>query len=138
VNRRKSDHEDAAMADEIMRAIAECEDQSMKAVLLIIHSGFGRLSMKIDAVLQDESAIKSIVLNGHTATFHDDMDWLHNFRTNRPNGKCPFVLKAEAEALAAANSKRKISENIMEKLIVATITALLTMLGIGMHQTGFF
>lgn len=119
-NRRGGDD----ITEDIMQAIAETADPNMKAILLIVHSGFGKLSAKIDAVLNDEATIKNIVLNGHSATFSDDMTWLHNFRMSRPGGKCPFVVKAEAEEALAQSSKRKILETISAHALTAAATLL--------------
>jgi len=128
-NRRKTDTHDDITAL-IMAAISEATDSNMRAVLLIVHSGFGQLSTKIDAVLQDESTIKNIVLNGHTPYFHEDMTWLHEFkRTHRGSeGKCSFVLKKEAEEAEAQKSRRVISERLIERALWAIAVVIITAL----------
>ena len=130
-NRRDSDE----LTEDIMNAIAGCDDPNMKAVLLIVHNGFAKLSSKIDAVLSDEETIKNIVLNGHSATFSDDMTWLHSFRMSRPNGKCPYVVRMEAAEELVNRSKRKVFESVAAHAITAITSILAAWLVTGMYMS---
>jgi hypothetical protein len=133
--RRKTDSDDDITA-QIMTAISQTTDPNMRAVLLIIHSGFGQLSAKIDAVLQDENTIKNIVLNGHSTYFHDDMTWLHEFRkTRHAEGKCPYVVRKELEDAEAAKSRRTISERLIERVIWGVAVVLTALLSAGALKT---
>lgn len=77
MTQRKTDEaSDEAVRAKIMMAIQECEDKSMKVVLLMMLEILDSISRKIDAVMRDEESIRELVLNGDSATHaQDHRDW---------------------------------------------------------------
>jgi hypothetical protein len=63
---------DEALREQIMAAIGECKDDSLRAVLLLMLAVLDSIGRKIDAVMRDEKTIKEMVLNGDSASHHDD------------------------------------------------------------------
>jgi hypothetical protein len=63
---------DEALREQIMQAIGECKDDSLRDVLLLMLSVLDSIGRKIDAVMRDEKAIREMVLNGDSASHHDD------------------------------------------------------------------
>lgn len=110
--------------DQIMQAIADCKDEDLRAVLIIIHSGFSQLNSKIDAVLKNEDKIKRIALNG-SYDHHDEdhHDW-RAFKLTHPEGKCAYVRQLEREAEADSNSKRSVFESVAAHFLTAGLTLL--------------
>jgi hypothetical protein len=110
--------------DQIMQAIADCKDEDLRAVLIIIHSGFSQLNSKIDAVLKNEDQIKRIALNGSYDHHDEDHREWREFKKTHPNGKCAYVMKMEKEAEAASNSKRSVFESVAAHFLIAGLTLL--------------
>lgn len=77
MTQRKTDETaDEAVRAKIMMAIQECDDKSMKVVLLMMLEILDSISRKIDAVMRDEESIRELVLNGDSATHaQDHRDW---------------------------------------------------------------
>jgi len=72
-NRRRMDSE---ANSRIMEAIAQATDESQRIMLLLLLE----ISNKIDAVLNDESVLRQIVLNGHSETHHEDHRFIATLR----------------------------------------------------------
>lgn len=130
MNRRQSDHESNTKAA-ILKAISDCGDDNMRAILLLMLAVLEEIGSKIDAVMSDEKAIREIVLNGHTAVHDDDHEWIAQFRDTRPAGKCSYVLRMEQAEETAARSKRKVGEEVVSKVLVSALSILATLLLMG-------
>jgi hypothetical protein len=94
------------------------------------------ISHKLDKVLSDEAKIKHIVLNGHSDAHDAHHKWVDEqiakkvehtesldfIKARRNNGGlCEFAKRKVEEEKALNASKRKISEGIVEKILVAVL-----------------
>jgi len=130
------DSEDTDLKKDMLEALATIEDPGQRIVLMLLMRSIDNISHKLDKVLSDEAKIKHIVLNGHSEA-HDahhkwvedqlaktvehtqSLDFIKDRRSN--GGLCEFAKrKVEEERLLNA-SKRKISEGIVEKILVAIL-----------------
>ena len=119
----------------ILKAIADCKDDNMRAVLLLMLAVLEEIGSKIDSVMSDEKTIREMVLNGHSGIHDNDHEWIAQFRESRPGGKCAFVLRKEREEAEAAASKRKISEEVVSKILIAVLSVLGTLMVAGMLKS---
>jgi hypothetical protein len=134
MNRRKYDVT-IDTTDQIMQAIADCKDEDLRAVLIIIHSGFSQLNVKIDAVLKNEDQIKRIALNGSYDHHDEDHKEWREFRKTRPDGKCSYVVRMEKEEETLNNSKRSVFQTVIAHFLTATITLLGSALLAGIYMS---
>jgi len=134
MNRRKTDMTESAKPA-IIKAIADCKDDNMRAVLLLMLAVLEEIGAKIDMVMSDEKTIREMVLNGHSAVHDDDHVWIAQYRESRPGGKCAYVLRKEREEAEAAGSRRKISEEVISKILIAVFSILGTLMFAGMLKS---
>lgn len=116
--------------DRIVQAIAACQDDGLRAVLLLLLAVLEEIGSKIDTVMHDEKALREIVLNGHTSTHEADHDWISSFRAhaNEYPEDHAWIRMRRAEEEAAKQSKRKVGENVMSHIIVAVLSVAFTAL----------
>jgi hypothetical protein len=147
-NRRSSDREeDTHLKKDMLDALASIEDPGQRIVLMLLLRSMDNISSKLDRVLSDEAKIKHIVLNGH-AEKHDEH---HKFledqilksqsvvnavtfvkKREELGGYCDYAAKMliteenlkkqrlESEKVIK-ESRRKVLENITEKILWAVI-----------------
>lgn len=108
----------------IIQAIADCKDDAMRSVLLIMLAVLEEIGSKIDAVMHDEQALREIVLNGHTATHGADHDWIAKFRGQAheyPDDHA-WIARKRAEEEDDKRSKRRVGEDVISHIIVAGLS----------------
>jgi hypothetical protein len=130
------DSEDTDLKKDMLEALATIEDPGQRIVLMLLMRSMDNISHKLDKVLSDEAKIKHIVLNGHseahdahhkwvelqlekTAEHTQSLDFIKDRRIN--GGLCEFAKRKVEEERALNASKRKISEGIVEKILVAIL-----------------
>ena len=135
---------------QIMKAIADCKNDDLRAVLVLFHGGFQALGEKIDNVLKNEDAIKQIALNGHTDTHSQDHDWIkvyrrHSDRFVRDHEQLSRLDFAKLEKISAwaedqmqyqqaiANSRRRVGEGVAINILTSLVSILGTILAIGAY-----
>lgn len=102
---------------EILAAIAKTDDSNMKSVLLLMLGVFENIGGKLDNLMRNEDAMRSMVLNGHAPVHHDHHQWIEK--------KIKEEDAAEKEAFSA---KTKMRYSIIERVIWA-----LLLLAVGSH-----
>lgn len=60
----------------ILAELAEESDQKAKRLLLLLLSAIENIGEKLDAVLENEDRLRTLVLNGHAPVHHDDHEWV--------------------------------------------------------------
>jgi hypothetical protein len=133
-NRRKSDMTDSAKPA-ILKAVAECKDDNLRAVLLLMLAVLEEIGSKIDAVMSDEKTIREMVLNGHSAVHDSDHEWISQCRDNRVDEICAWAREKMHREEVEASSKRRVSEGIAEKIFIAVGSILTTWLVLGMMKS---
>lgn len=103
--------------DKILDALAQDEVDN-KTILRLVLYVVEEIGEKIDAVLQDEHALRASVLNGHVETHHEHHDW---------------IARKIAEEQIANNEKRKRLNDIAFDLLKSALYILL-----GAAVYGFF
>ena len=102
----------------ILKAINETNDPAMKTVLLLMLGVFEEIVEKIDTVINNDSAIRAMVLNGHEPVHHNHHEWLANRIARDEEIKfltswVKLRMQEEKEHLA---SKRKVGEGLVLEL----------------------
>lgn len=103
----------------ILKAINETNDPAMKTVLLLLLGVFEEIGSKIDNVLNNEQAIKSMVLNGHEPVHHKHHEWLET-RIQRDKDIeviIAWVGKKMLEEEQNAESKRKVRDGLLIEVL---------------------
>ena len=110
----------------IIRSIEECEDKSLKVVLLLMLEVLDSIGKKIDTILRDEETLRDLVLNGDANTHakeHDDWRNFHREWTkvkdqlspitqcHTHSGYCLWAAEKMKKEQADAESRRKIRDN---------------------------
>lgn len=104
---------------EILAAIAKTEDQTLKTVLLLMLGVFEDLGEKIDSVLRNETALRTMVLNGHEPVHHRHHEWINErmVKDDEINKLIEWVkLKMREEMELRANQK-KVAWAAIEKVV---------------------
>ena len=119
-----TDAEDA-LRIRIIRSIEECEDKSLKIVLLLMLEILDSIGKKIDTILRDEETLRELVLNGDAGTHAHEHDEWRNFhrewmeikdplyltmRCHTHNGHCLWASEKMAKERADAESRRKVRD----------------------------
>lgn len=99
----------------ILKAINETNDPAMKTVLLLMLGVFEEIVEKIDTVINNDSAIRAMVLNDHEPAHHTHHEWLANLIARDEEIKVlassvKIRMQEEKEHLA---SKRKVGESLV-------------------------
>lgn len=130
------DTEDTDLKKDMLDALATIQDPGQRIVLMLLMRSMDNISHKLDKVLSDEAKIKHIVLNGHSDAHDAHHKWVDeqiakkvehteslDFIKDRRNngGLCEFAKRKVEEEKALNASKRKISEGIVEKILVAIL-----------------
>lgn len=136
--------------DRIVAAIAECSDNNLRAVLLLMLAVLEEIGEKIDIAMSDEKSLRELVLNGHSEVHSDDHDWLfrmrpiigrwsdtiswaESFRGMRKDGVCEYAREQIEARTKNTESRRKIGEDLIVHLLVAISSVLATALSIGFY-----
>lgn len=120
---------------EILSAIAKTEDQNMKSLLLIMLGVLEEISGKIDAMLNDEKALRETVLNGHEPVHHQHHEWLAERITKDEEVRLMMAwikVKMQAEMDNKATA-RKLRDDLIAKVLG---WATLAFLGFVVGQSG--
>jgi hypothetical protein len=133
-NRRKEDAADSTKPA-ILKAIADCKDDNMRAVLLLMLAVLEEIGSKIDAAMSDERTLREMVLNGHSGVHDGDHEWIAECREKRVEEVCVWAREKMRKEADAHASKRKISEEIIGKAVVAALAVLGTLLLTGVVKT---
>lgn len=141
---------------ELRAAIAETDDAHTRALLLLMQglyditaAGFQTLNDKIDSVLNNEKELREKVLNGHAPDFDETMKWVKAEMLFSPrqkhinrwveermqnNGYCDYAAEKmkqeEKEAENSADSKRRIRDAVIEKVLIGVISSASTAVGL--------
>lgn len=99
--------------EEILKAIADTGDKTLKTILLLLLGVLEELGSKIDAIGSDERALREVVLNGHEEVHHGHHEWV-----------AKKIKQEEDDANNAEASKRKIRDGLIEKLLWLALVAL--------------
>lgn len=128
---------------DIKDQIAMTDDPHLRVILLMMQSlylatvtGFSELSMKIDnkidAFLADEAALRETVLNGHASNHDAHHQWVAE--RIAVGGQCRWsaekIAAEKQEAIDNADSKRRIRDAIIEKIVIGAVSSLSTALGL--------
>ena len=103
-----------APKDAILQALADESDQKVKMLLLLMLSAIEDIGGKLDAVLQNEERIKTMVLNGHAPVHHADHEWIG--RRRKTDERDLRVLDWASEAMAHDHINRKRSAWVDAKM----------------------
>jgi hypothetical protein len=116
------------LRSEILSQISKTEDENLRVVLLLLLGvmEFGaeeikKVGEKIDALRNDEDALRRAVLNGLAPTHHDDHEWLAGHRKhNAENQKIidrakPLIEWVEAQ-MAAEDEMRQNRKSFIQKI----------------------
>lgn len=110
----------------IIHSIEECEDKSLKLVLLLMLELLDSIGEKIDTILRDERTLQELVLNGDANTHAQEHEEWRNFhrewakekeqlysimRCHTHNGYCSWATEKMKKEQADAESRRKIRDN---------------------------
>ena len=98
---------------EILSAIAKTEDQTVKSILLIMLGVLEEIGAKIDAVMNDETALRETVLNGHSNVHSKHHEWISVQLTKEEKNSGSF---------------RKIGEGLAQTAIWCGLTSFVTYL----------
>lgn len=109
----------------ILKAINETNDPAMKTVLLLMLGVFEEICEKMDAVISNDAAIRSMVLNGHEPVHHKHHDWLAQriARDEELKVLAAWVkvkMQDEKDHLA---SKRKVGESLVIEALKLALVA---------------
>lgn len=96
----------------ILQAIADTKDDGLRVVLLMLLAVVDDIGSKIDTILNDEKSLRDAVLNGHSLVHDDHHTW---------------VSRKMAEEATSTNSKRKIRDDVLGKILVGLLSALVTL-----------
>lgn len=99
--------------EEILKAIADTGDKTLKTILLLLLGVLEELGTKIDAMGSDERALREVVLNGHEEVHHGHHEWV-----------AKKIKQEEDDEKNAAASKRKIRDGLIEKILWLVLVAL--------------
>jgi hypothetical protein len=123
------DTEDTDLKKDMLDALATIQDPGQRIVLMLLMRSMDNISHKLDKV-------KHIVLNGHSDAHDAHHKWVDEqiakkvehtesldfIKARRNNGGlCEFAKRKVEEEKALNASKRKISEGIVEKILVAVL-----------------
>ena len=134
----------------IMQAIADCSDNNMRAVLLLMLGTLEEIGEKIDLAMKDEKSLRDLVLNGYSEIHNDDHDWLFRmrpvigrwsdtiawadtFRGIRKDGMCNYVREQLVQQKANSSSKRHIGEELIIHALVSITSVVITLLSVGAY-----
>jgi hypothetical protein len=135
--------EDLTLRKDLLEALSSVEDANMRVVLLLLHRGLDSINNKLDRVLNDEAAIKRMVLNGGAETHSDEHHWQREFmvewmelkptlemmKERRKNGGyCDYAKTSIKKEEIAADSKKKIGENVMSNILFGGFVIILAAL----------
>lgn len=95
-----------APKDAILQALANESDQKVKMLLLLMLSAIEDIGGKLDAVLQNEERIKTMVLNGHAPVHHADHEWIGRRRKTDERDLRVITWAEESMANDHINNKR--------------------------------
>ena len=95
-----------APKDDIIQALANESDQKVKMLLLLMLSAIEDIGGKLDAVLQNEERIKTMVLNGHAPVHHADHEWIGRRRKTDERDLRVITWAEESMANDHINNKR--------------------------------
>lgn len=95
-----------APKDAILQALADESDQKVKMLLLLMLSAIEDIGGKLDAVLQNEERIKTMVLNGHAPVHHADHEWIGRRRKTDERDLRVITWAEESMANDHINNKR--------------------------------
>ena len=91
----------------ILAAIDQTDDKNQRNLLLLMfgvletyENGIRRIETKIDAVLRDEAAIKTMALNGHAPKHHQHHDWVEQRIQAGCEDQCDWITKQKADVTA--------------------------------------
>jgi len=104
--------------NDIIAAIAKTDDDNMKTVLLLLLAVVGQIGDKIDAMQRDEKGLRDAVLNGHEPVHHSHHEWV-----------AKRIKQEEDDAAAEKDSKRKIRDDLVVKVLGFLVIGLLTASG---------
>lgn len=140
---------------EILSAIGKEDDPRMKTILLLMLGVLEEIGSKIDAVVSNEAALRVTVLNGHAAYHDKDHDFLKEVRSAWQSiidtrdmvehrmangGHCEWASKKIAEekqeAIDNADSKRRIRDAVIEKIVIGLVSSISTALGLFIFFSG--
>jgi len=96
---------DKTPKDAILKALADESDHKVKMLLLLMLSAIEDIGGKLDAVLQNEERIKTMVLNGHAPVHHADHEWIG--RRRKTDERDLRVLAWAEEAMIHDHINRK-------------------------------
>lgn len=96
---------DKTPKDDILQALADESDHKVKMLLLLMLSAIEDIGGKLDAVLQNEERIKTMVLNGHAPVHHADHEWIG--RRRKTDERDLRVLAWAEEAMIHDHINRK-------------------------------
>ena len=119
----------------ILKAIADCQDDNMRAVLLLMLAVLEEIGGKIDSVMSDEKTIRDMVLNGHSAIHDDDHVWIAQCRAKQVEEVCAWAHLKMKEEAETSHSWRRVSEHVVGKIVIAAISILGTLVVVGMLKT---
>lgn len=135
--------------------IAKADDSHTRVLLLLMQGlysqmaqGFADLTVKIDTILADEKELKGKVLNGHADEFDANMTWVKERRADSAmaaarraffadrlanGGYCKWaadkIRTEQQDAEDAADSRRRIRDAVIEKVLIGAISAMSTAMG---------
>lgn len=101
---------------EIMSVIAKTDDPNLKTMAILMLAVLEEIGSEIRAMRADEQGLREAVLNGHTQVHDAHHEWVDR-----------QIQQEKEEAAAEKDSKRKIRDGLIEKVLgfvlIAAITA---------------
>lgn len=108
---------------EILKAINGTNEPAMRTVLMLMLGLFESVNEKLDAVLSDEAAMRTAVLNGHESVHHGHHEWIERRIKRDPEIEAivAWAIARKASEEQSIQSGRKIREGVIEKIIAAIL-----------------
>jgi ATP-dependent Lon protease len=135
----------------LMQGLYDITAAGFQQAAQIQAEGFQTLNDKIDSVLNNEKELREKVLNGHAPDFDETMKWVKAEMLFSPrqkhinrwveermqnNGYCDYAAEKmkqeEKEAENSADSKRRIRDAVIEKVLIGVISSASTAVGLWM------
>lgn len=98
---------------EILSAIAKTNDDNMKMLLLLMLGVLEEIGGKVDTVLKNENAMRTMVLNGHAPKHHDHHDWVEK-RMNRDGELEPLIYWAAEKMRQEKEDSRNVRKMMLD------------------------
>ena len=100
---------------EILSAIGKTNDENMKMLLLLMLGVLEEIGGKVDTVLNNENALRGLVLNGHAPIHHDHHNWIEK-RIARDGELEPLIRWAAEKVRQESEDHRNVRKMFLDAI----------------------